>query len=136
MELNNIVKIAIVPCNDITGLKRISATECKISADVPFIDFPEFKSPAQLFITDKDDDNNRTYTSKLSIMTCADWITHARRLAFLCETVSGIRYLVGNNERPYPVITQTQNHPSGSSDSQLTEVAVSWVSSKIPPIIR
>ena len=57
-------------------------------------------------------------------------------MAYLCETVDGERYLIGNNERPYPVVTQQENHPESYSDSQLTEYVISWNSTKKPPIIR
>ena len=48
---------------------------------------------------------------------------------------NGRYYLIGNNDRPYPVTTVNDNHPDNMTDSQLYEVTVNYTSAgKIPYI--
>lgn len=136
MELNNIIKIFVVPCKQIAGLFRISETEAKINDDIPFKEFGNIKRPASLIISDKIEEGNRIYQSKLVFYTCNKWLVDITRNSFLCETIDGTRYLIGERKRPFPVVTQQQTHPNNYSDNQLTEVVVNFTSSKIPPIIR
>lgn len=136
MELNNIIKIFVAPCKHITGIFRISEMEAKINDDIPFKEIENIKRPASLTISDKIEDGNRIYQSKLVFYTCNKWLADITKNGFICETIDGTRYLIGDMERPFPVVTQQQTHPNNYSDNQLTEVVVNFTSSKIPPIIR
>lgn len=136
MQINNIIKISYVSCQLISGFLRLSETEAKISDDIPFCELLNFKKPAALTISDKVEDGNRVYQSKLVFLYCDHWLKNAMRLAFLCETADGVRYLIGTDERPFPIITQQENHPNNYSDNQLTEVTVSYSSGNFPPIIK
>ena len=92
------------------------------------------KYPCQLSISEKLQDKCKEYTTKLVINTCDDWFDEGHN-AFLCETADGKDYLIGSDERPYPVVSIVQTHPEKATDSQLTEASIQWVSSKKPPII-
>jgi hypothetical protein len=134
MKLNNIVKVFVIPCEEVTEVVRLSRTTAKMNTTSEFRLLENIKYPCQLTISEKNNDKCSEYTTKLVIKTCDDWIDEGRK-AFLCETADGEDYLIGTCDRPYPTQTIEQRHPEKGSDSQLTEVTIQYVSSKIPPII-
>lgn len=136
MRLNNIIRISSVPSASLSGYLRLGETEATFNADAPFRALSGIRYPSQLTVSDKREDGAAVFTAKLVFLACGDWMEDARRLAFLCETSDGDKYLIGTGESPYPVITQQQVHPDNYSDSQLTEVTVTWLSAHIPPKIR
>lgn len=136
MILNNIISISSVPSQLITGFRRTSETDAVISKDVTFTPVEYIKRPAQLVISDKIENGNRIYTAKLTFQTCVEWMADTDRLAFLCRSIDGKYYLIGTDERPYPIVTQQQVHPKDYSESQLTEVSVSYSAPQICPIIK
>lgn len=136
MILNNIISISSVPSQLITGFRRTSETDAVISKDVTFTPVEHIKRPAQLVISDKMENGNRIYTAKLTFQTCVEWMPNPDRLAFLCRSIDGVYYLIGTDERPYPIVTQQRVHPKDSSESQLTEVSVAYSSPQICPIIK
>ena len=135
MKLNNIIKISIVDCRLVGQLTFVSNMEARLSSVVPFRELEAIKKPAQLTISDKLEDKVRLYLSKLVFYLCADTYVDSDRMAFLCETIDGKRYLIGTAERPFPIVTQQEIHPANGSDNQLTEVTVSWTTAKRPHII-
>lgn len=134
--MNNIIRVSCVQCNKISGFRRLSETEAVINPELPLEELKTIKHPSSLIINDKIEDGQRIFQTKLTIKLCGSISNIPRRMAYLCETVDGERYLIGNNERPYPVVTQQENHPESYSDSQLTEYVISWNSTKKPPVIR
>ncbi len=134
MRLNNIIKVFVCPCEKLNGLVRLSKTTAKLNRDSNWTLLENVKYPCLLSISEKLQDKCKEYTSKLVIDTCDDWFDDGHN-AFLCETADGTDYLIGSDERPYPVVSIVQTHPEKASDSQLTEATIQWVSSKIPPII-
>ncbi len=135
MKLNNIIRISVVPLSLIGEVTLVSLSEARLGSEVPFRDLSAIKKPAQLTIADKIEDKVRLFQSKLVFYSCEDALVDLDRSAFLCEAIDGKRYLIGTGDRPYPVVTQQENHPSNGSDSQLTEVTVTWTCTKRPPII-
>lgn len=133
MNLNNIIKISVIPCQNITRFARLSRTTaaCTFQNSRAIV----FKAPALLTVADKEEDGCRVYQTKLVFKTCEDWVLGLRHCAFLCETVSGIRYLVGTGDRPFPVIFQVQTHPDSFADNQLTEVSVSYSTAEMLPVL-
>lgn len=107
-----------------------------MNSDVMFHQINHWKKPASMTITDKIENGQRIFQTKLVFKTCKSDLQGARGLAFLAETIDGDKYLIGNNDRPYPVITASENHPNNYADSQLTEYVVTWNSTLKPPIIR
>lgn len=136
MNINLITRIFIADCSAISGYLRLSETEAKIADRSVFKELTCIKPYALLGITDKTEDKNHLYTAKLVFQTITPWLTGAQKKSFLCETVDGDLYLIGISHRPYPVVTQQQIHPNNTSDSQLTEVTVTWDTPKMPPVLR
>lgn len=134
MNLNNIIRVYVCPCESITGLVRVSKNEALVNRGAFFTPIEDMKYPCQLTISEKTNDKCKEYTSKLVLNTCEDWFDDGRH-AFLCETADGDTYLIGSNERPFPTVTVTETHPDNGKDSQLNEVTIQWVSPQKPPKI-
>lgn len=134
MKLNNITKIYSVACKSVKGFVRVSETAARVSSDgTPWVLLEGVKYPAALTVSDKIEDKSRLFTAKLSFSTCEEWLSGNEKTAFLCVTADGDRYLVGTDERPYPVVTQQQNHPEEGKSTQLTQVTVQWTVPFLPP---
>ncbi len=135
MQLNNIIKISVLPCEQIAGFLRLSQTVAKLNDDLQFDELNNIRRPAALTIEDKVEDRQRIYTAKLVFSTCDKWPENVQRMAYLCETADGERYLIGNHDRPFPLTIRKSTHPNNFADSQLTEVTVTYSSDKMIPII-
>ena len=132
--LRNITSIDRLRAGDIVGLKQASAFSVHVSTATPWENIP-IKIPARLTISDKIEDGVRLHTAQLVFRTCAEPGDRGRQV-YRCKTADGRYYLIGTNERPYPLSTVTMNHPDNMTDSQLNEVTVSYTSaSEIPFII-
>ena len=129
----NIVAIDRVSAGAIVGLRRLSVSCVQISPLTPWESIP-IKVPARLTLNDMIVDGTRMYTAQLVFRTCEEPGDRGRKV-YRCKTADGRYYLIGNNDRPYPISTITMNHPDNMTDSQLNEVTVNYTSaSKIPYI--
>lgn len=127
----NIIAVDRLRAGDIVGLRQASATSVHVSTATAWENIP-IKVPARLTISDKIEDGVRLYTAQLVFRTCADPGDRGRQV-YRCKTADGHYYLIGTNERPYPISTVTMNHPDNMTDSQLNEVTVTYTSaSEIP----
>ena len=83
-----------------------------LTFDIPeSYDWPVVKcqKPAKLEITDKIEDGQRFYTHKLTFRTCREDLDMSGNYAYLVTTIEGKRYLIGNRERPYPIINMSDS---------------------------
>jgi len=130
----NIIAIDRLRAGEIIGLQRVSVSSVRVAAATPWESIP-IRVPARLTISDKIEDGARLHTAQLVFCTCADPDDRGRQV-YRCKTADGRFYLIGTNDRPYPVSTVTMNHPDNMNDSQLNEVTVSYTSaSEIPCIL-
>ena len=128
MEMNNIVKISIARCDEIGVVVRRSENTVEIDSPFVFSEISCFKKPASLVTEEKTDDSGRIYQTKLTFSVRGKRLPDMKRHVFLCETLSGERILVGSDKRPYPIVSQSENHPGNYTDSQLTTVTVEYSS--------
>lgn len=129
----NIIAVDRLRAGDIVGLRQASATSVHVSTATAWENIP-IKVPARLTISDKIEDGVRLYAAQLIFRTCEE-PHEIERMVYRCKTADGRYYLIGNNERPYPVTTVNDNHPDNMTDSQLYEVTVNYTSAgKIPYI--
>ena len=129
----NIIAIDRVSAGAIVGLRRLSVSSVQVSSITPWESIP-IKVPARLTISDKIEDGVRVYTAQLIFRTCKELEDRGRKV-YRCKAANGRYYLIGTNDRPYPISTVTQNHPDNMTDSQLDEVTVNYTSAaKIPYI--
>lgn len=130
----NIIAIDSLRAGEIIGLRQINATSVQASSLTPWEALP-IKIPARLTISDKIEDGVRLHTAQLVFHTCAE-PDDRDRLVYRCKTADGRYYLIGTNDRPYPVSTMTMNHPDNMADSQLNEVSVIYTSASEIPFIQ
>ncbi len=129
----NVIGIDRLQSGSIVGLRKLSASCVSVSSVNSWESIP-IKVPARLTISDKIDDGVRLYTAQLVFRTCEEPID-IERMVYRCKTADGRYYLIGNNDRPYPVTTVNDTHPDNMRDSQLYEVNVNYTSAcKIPYI--
>ena len=130
----NVIGIDRLQSGSIVGLRKLSSTSVAISSSNSWKNIP-IKVPARLTISDKIDDGVRLHTAQLVFRTC-DEPQEIERMVYRCKTADGRYYLIGNNERPYPVTTVNDNHPDNMTDSQLYEVTVNYTSAEKIPYIQ
>ena len=130
----NVIGIDRLQSGSIEGLRKLSSSSVAISSSNSWKNIP-IKVPARLTISDKVDDGVRLHTAQLVFRTC-DEPQEIERMVYRCKTADGKYFLIGNNDRPYPVTTVNDNHPDNMTDSQLYEVTVNYTSvGKIPYIL-
>ena len=130
----NIIAIDRVSAGAIVGLRRLSVSSVQVSSVTPWENIP-IKVPARLTISDKIEDGVRVYTAQLIFRTCKE-LDDRERKVYRCKAANGRYYLIGTNDRPYPISTVTQNHPDNMTDNQLDEVTVNYTSSNKIPYIQ
>ena len=133
--MNNIVKISKARCDEIGVVVRTDENRVTIASPFIFSEISCFKRPATLVSDEKSDDNGRIYQTKLTFSVPGKRLPNMKRHVFLCETIDGERILIGTDKRPYPMISQSENHPGNFTDSQLTTVTVEYSSSFPLPYI-
>lgn len=130
----NIIAIDRVSAGAIVGLRRLSTSSVHVSSLTPWESIP-IKVPARLTISDKIEDGVRIYTAQLVFRTCEE-PGDRRRMVYRCKTADGRYYLIGTNDRPYPITTLAMSLPDNMTDNQLDEVTVSYTSNNKIPYIQ
>lgn len=130
----NVIGIDRLQSGSIVGLRKLSSSSVSISTLNSWKNIP-IKVPARLTISDKVDDGVRLHTAQLVFRTC-DEPQEIERMVYRCKTADGKYFLIGNNDRPYPVTTVNDNHPDNMTDSQLYEVTVNYTSAEKIPYIQ
>lgn len=135
MELNNIIKVSRIDTILVSDFFRIQRMKAMIGNEEAFQPIKCMKTPASLSVTDKIEDGQHIYTAKLVMQVSGGMLPNVDRQTWIAETVDGVRYLIGTDSRPYPVTLQQETHPGNYSDSQLTEVTVTYSSPWMLPIL-
>ncbi len=130
----NIIAIDRLRAGEIIGLHKLSDSCVAVSSATPWVSIP-IKVPAKLTVSEKIEEGVRLYTAQLVFRTCEEPGDRGRQV-YRCKTADGRFYLIGTNDRPYPVSTVTTNHPDNMTDNQLDEVTVTWTSARKIPYIQ
>lgn len=75
----------------------------------------------------KVENGSKLFTTTLSANLAERFDPRARALAFLVTCVDGSRFLVGTDERPYPIVNTSATMPDRPSDSSLHGITVEYV---------
>ena len=129
----NVIAIDRIPVSSLLGFQRVGTNSVKLNSEIPWQSL-SIKVPARLTISDKIDNGMRIYTAQLVFRSCEE-VSDLGRWAYRCKTADGKYYLIGTDERPYPVGTVTTNHPDNMTDNQLSEVTVIYTSGNPIPYI-
>lgn len=92
------------------------------------------KTPCSLVISDKNEDNNTLYTAKLVFKTCHDLVDR-KHYVYRCRLADGRYRLLGTDERPFTTMSVTESMPERITDSQLSEVTVTYTINRFIPFI-
>lgn len=133
-SLRNIIAIDRVSVSGLATVSRCSASSVKLANGTSWEEIP-IQVPARLTMSDKIEDGVRQYTAQLVFKTCGD-VGKRDRMVYRAKSADGYYFLIGTNDRPYPITTVNEPHPDNMNDSQLPEVTVTYTcSSMIPTII-
>lgn len=130
----HIVRIDHTSSASLTGLRRISTASVNLSESTPWEQLP-VKVPARLTISDKIEDGVRLHTAQLIFRTCED-VDSRERMVYRATCADGRQYLIGTNDRPYPITNVSEAHADNMTDNQLQEVTVSYTSAARIPYIQ
>lgn len=132
--LKNVIGIDRVPCDQLTGLFRKSATEVTIPQNTPWEELC-ILTPAKLSYNNKVDGKNTIWQTQLVFRTREE-LGYSGHWAYRLTLANGQQLLMGTGVRPYPVTIINQILPDNLSDSQLVEVTVTYSSRWRIAIIR
>lgn len=135
MKSIKIVKAVAYAFNtQLKGMYAASTRSVRLPAEVEWHDVNIKPHPSMVSST-KNEDNNRVVTTTLKLITPDDLLIRRRRLVFRVTLTDGRQYLLGSDERPYPMIEVTEYSPDAIKDNQLNEVVITYKSLHIPPYI-
>ena len=109
--IKNIIKVEVVRTDDLNAVIFPAKHLCIIHADAVFQQI-KCKSPSSCEITDKIESKVRIFTSKLTFKSSEQIDAEVHPLAYKMTTADGCAYLLGRDQRPYPVLTRTENMTS------------------------
>lgn len=67
-------------------------------------------------VTSKVENRTKLFSTSLTAQLSEHFDARERHLAFLATCVDGERYLIGNNEIPYPIVNTTDTLPGRETD--------------------
>lgn len=85
--------------------------------------------------SDKIENKVRIHTSKLTALLPCKIEVGNKKLCFRVTTVSGERFLIGTDKKPYPVITFNENFPNSASSKCGCIMSVTY-SNTIPMLFQ
>lgn len=134
MKNKKVIAISFADARELKNLVRLGSDSV---TNVPAGIWKEIaiEVPADLEISSKFDDKIVIFTAKLVFRElCRQH--YPQMAAYKVKLADNSELLIGANERPYPVITESQNLSSGNSNSQLRELTVTYSDNKNIPYIR
>lgn len=126
-KLVHVNKIEMVRCEELIPMVILSDTSCRMLRELDFINL-DIQELVGVTVEDNYENNEKVFTTTATFTTkCKKPLTD-RRMAFRLTGVNGWKYMIGTNQRPYPVIKETNEFPEKPADSTLKAVKVIWKS--------
>lgn len=85
--------------------------------------------------SDKIENKNRICSQKLTAYLPEAFGVANRKLCFLLTAVSGEKYLIGTDSRPYPVVTFTDSRPESVSSQCAVTMLVTYSNTSFYPVL-
>lgn len=85
--------------------------------------------------SEKIENKVRIHTSKLTALLSEGFEVGNKKLCFRVTTVSGERFLIGTDKRPFPIVTFSENYPSSTSTRCGSTMTVTY-SNTIPMLLQ
>ncbi len=79
-------------------------------------------------ISDKIENNQRVFTTKLTMTRCEKLLPGSKKYCFKVTTVTGSEFLIGSADKPYPVIENSESFPSSPGNKSGATVTVTYTS--------
>lgn len=85
--------------------------------------------------SEKIENKVRIHTSKLTALLPEGFEVGNKKLCFRVTTVSGERFLIGTDKRPFPIVTFSENYPNSISTRCGSTMTVTY-SNTIPMLLQ
>jgi hypothetical protein len=85
--------------------------------------------------SEKIENKVRIHTSKLTVLLPEGFEVGNKKLCFRVTTVSGERFLIGTDKRPFPIVTFSENYPNSTSTRCGSTMTVTY-SNTIPMLFQ
>lgn len=128
-SLPSITKIAFIPCEDLSphiGMKHSAKIPVGVFATTTPVTF--YGTPSCEAVSDYKNKGRLEKTTLKFVTT--DEIPTNEPVAFVIATATGKSYLIGLQERPFPVVKISQSTGKPSGDPAANEVAVTFSAKK------
>ena len=130
--LRNVISVSRIRTSALGIVKQL--TEDSVSAPEEGWQEVDILVPAKFSIISNVEGKNTIYKAQLVFKTCQELWSN-EHYAYMARTADGESYLIGRQDRPYPLLSISDSHPDNFSDSQLKEVTVTYSSAlRIPKI--
>lgn len=123
--LDNIKSIKIIETRLLRNLTIIPGMGVMLNFWRNFADLP-LVNLASMEVASKVENKSRLFTTTIKALLSEHFDVANRRLAFLVTTVSGDRFLVGNNESPFPITNTSDIFPDKPSDQSGCTLTVEY----------
>ncbi len=113
--LQNIVALSFIECRLLQNLTIVPGRGVMLNFWRNFQELP-LVGLASGEVVSKVEDKSRKFTTTLTALLSEHFDVANRHLAFLVTTADGDRYLVGNIERPFPIVDTSDSLPGKASE--------------------
>lgn len=132
--LKHIKKVEIIEAKHLVNSTIINDNSILLQIYRPFsiLDTVGLSSVAT---SDKIENKVRIHTSKLTALLPEGFEVGNKKLCFRVTTVSGERFLIGTDKRPFPIVTFSENYPNSASTRCGSTMTVTY-SNTIPMLLQ
>lgn len=113
--LHNIVELSAIETNSLRNITVIPGVGVRLGSNTS--DRPLLLSGlAQGEVSSTIENKSRVYKTSVSARLREHFDPSGKSLVFLARCANGDRFLIGTNEKPYPMVTVTDSLPGNHSD--------------------
>ena len=134
MELQHVIKVEMANATTFNFIE-LSQDEVRLLGMSNFQEIP-IRKPASLAINTEYRDGVLVSTAALNFHACEPFRQVSYPYIVVATCADGTRYLIGNGEKPHPIVSTTKNLANDFTSSQLMQVSISWVTDGYVHIIK
>lgn len=123
--LHNITGISYIECRYLKDLTLVPGTGVRFNYWRNFQSLP-LVGLATGEVSSKVEDKVTVYTTTVTARLAEHFDVAHRHLSYLLTTVDGSHYLVGCNERPFPISTTVDSLPGKMNDPSICTLTVEY----------
>ena len=126
-KLVHIISIETTSASNLNALDVFDGNKSCLKVDCDWKVIP-IKELADVKVEDSFENGQKYYTTTVSFYSPDRELTKSQRAAFRLTSVRGKLYLMGSNDRPYPIIKETANFPDDPKNTSMKRVVITWKS--------